>query len=254
MAVDTEHPGDLGRYLPFEIEERDRELVEFAAALGVEDRGAGVEEQLGLEHEAVAYDPDIGPCPENLPQLAEKVGAIARQFLHALGQRYIEPLAQVGDAGLRLLVALFRRVEGLLDRRQLAAQRRDLLIEDFDLGQRPRTDAFLGVESAGERVDPVLRFRDDALYRVRIGAGALGGRLEAVAFALDTGKVRTQPSDLLLHVDFAGLFQRQQVGELGDLRVEANQRRIFARHLLRQEELHHHENREQEDGGEDKRR
>src|SRR5712671_7325155 len=206
MAVDTEHPGDFGRYLLFEIEQRDRELLEFAAALGVEDRGAGVEKQLGLEHEAVADDPDVGPRPQNLPQLAKKVGAIARQFLHPLGQRYIEPLAQVGDAGLGLLVAFFRRVEGRLERRQLAAQRRDLLIEDFDLGERPRTDAFLGVESAGERADPVLRFRDDALYRVRVGAGARDGRLEAVAFALDAREARTQPGDLLLHVDFAGLF------------------------------------------------
>src|SRR5258707_11398653 len=209
MPVDAEHPGDFGRYLTFEIEQRDRELFEFAAALGVEDRGAGVEEHLGLEHEAVADDPDVGPCPQNLPQLAKKVGAIARQFLYPLGQRYIEPLAEVGDAGLGLLVAFFRRVERLLDRRQLAAQRRDLLIEDFDLGQRPRTDVFLGVESTSERADPVLRFCDDALYRVRIGAGAFDARLEAVAFALDAREVRTQAGDLLLHVDFAGLFQRQ---------------------------------------------
>src|SRR5262249_29886613 len=113
----------------------------------------------------------------------KKVGAIARQFLHPLGQRHIEPLAEVGDAGLRLLVALFRGVESLLERRQLAAQRRNLLIEDFDLGERPRTDVLLGVDSAGERADPVLRFRDDALYGV--GAGPLDGRFEAITFALD---------------------------------------------------------------------
>ncbi len=83
------------------------------------------------------------------------------------------------------------------------------MIEDFDLGERPRTDVFLGVEGTGERADAVLRFRDEALYRVRIGAGAFDARLEAVALALDAGEVRTQPGDLLLHVDFAGLFQRQ---------------------------------------------
>src|SRR5258708_12940170 len=107
MPVDTEHPGDFARYLPFEIEQRDRELFEFAAALGVEDRGAGVEEQLGLEHEAVADDPDVGPCPQNLPQLAKEVGAIARQFLHPLGERNIEPLAQVANAHLAHLSPLF---------------------------------------------------------------------------------------------------------------------------------------------------
>src|SRR5262249_6130618 len=119
MSVDTEHPRDFGRYLLFEIEEGDRELVEFAAALGVEDRRAGVEEQLGLEYEAVAHHPDIGACPENLAKLAKKVGAIARQFLHPLRQGYIEPLAEVGDLALGLLVALFRGVERLLERRQL---------------------------------------------------------------------------------------------------------------------------------------
>src|SRR5215470_952299 len=117
MPVNAEHPGDFARYLLFQIEERDRELVELAAALGVEDRGAGVEEQLGLEHEAVADDPDVRPCAENLPELAKKVRTIARQFLHPLGERNIEPLAEVGDAGLRLLVALFRRIEGLLEGR-----------------------------------------------------------------------------------------------------------------------------------------
>ena len=43
------------------------------------------------------------------------------------------------------------------ERGELAAQRRDLLVEDLDLGQRPGAHAFLAVERAGERGDPALR-------------------------------------------------------------------------------------------------
>ena len=50
------------------------------------------------------------------------------------------------------------------------------------------------------------------------------------------------------------LFQRQQVGQLRDLRVEPLQRRVLAGDFLLQEELHHDEHREQEDDAEDQRR
>src|SRR5207248_1334684 len=126
-------------YLLVELEQRAGECIELGAALWLVESGlAGVEEYLGLEHEAVADDTDIGPVAEDGAQPAEEVGAIARQLLYALRQRHVQPLAEIGDAGLRLLVLLLRRVERLLERRELAAQRRDLLIEHLDLRQGAR--------------------------------------------------------------------------------------------------------------------
>ena len=84
---------------------------------------AGVEEQFGLEHEAVADDADVRPVAENFAQAAEEVGAVARQFLHALRQREIEPLAEIGDPGLRFLVLLLGDIERAFERGELAAQR-----------------------------------------------------------------------------------------------------------------------------------
>src|SRR5215470_8018936 len=127
VPIDAEYPGDFGRDLLFEIEERDRELIKLAAALSIQNRRTGVEEQLRLEHETIAHHPDVRPRSENFSQLAEEVGAIARQLLHPLGQRHIEPLTEVSDAGLRVFIAFFRGVESLLEGCQLAAQGRDLL-------------------------------------------------------------------------------------------------------------------------------
>src|SRR5262245_22297137 len=50
MAVDTQYPGDLARYLLFELEQRAREPVELGPAFGLVERGlAGVEEHPGLD-------------------------------------------------------------------------------------------------------------------------------------------------------------------------------------------------------------
>ena len=122
-----------------ELDQRAGELVELGAALGLVERGlAGIEEHLGLEHEAVADDADVGPVAENGAQPPEEVGAVARQFLHPLRQRHVEPLAEIGDAGLQFLVLLLGRIERLFERGELAAQRRDLLVEHLDLRQRAR--------------------------------------------------------------------------------------------------------------------
>ena len=85
---------------------------------------AEFEQHRGFEHEAVADDADVGPRAENLAQAAEEVGAVARELLHLLRQRDVEPLAEIGDLGLRFAVGGLRGVERLLDRRELLAQAR----------------------------------------------------------------------------------------------------------------------------------
>jgi hypothetical protein len=51
-----------------------------------------------LQHEAVADHADIRAVAENFAQPAEEVGAVARQLLHALRQRHVQPLAELGEA------------------------------------------------------------------------------------------------------------------------------------------------------------
>ena len=63
-----------------------------------------------------------------------------------MGERHVEPLAEIGDAQLRRLFFALRSAEGVFERRDLAAQRADLLIENFDLRHRTRGGLLLGVD------------------------------------------------------------------------------------------------------------
>ncbi len=57
---------------------------------GTRQIGAARREQhFGLEHEAVADNPDVGPVAKNLSQTAEELGAITGQFLDLAGQRKV---------------------------------------------------------------------------------------------------------------------------------------------------------------------
>ncbi len=128
--------------------QRARHFVDLAAAFGLQVGLAGVEEHFRLQHEAVADDAHVGPVAEDLAQLAEEVGAVLGQLLHLLRQRHVEALAEVGDLGLRVLDVLLGGIERLLERGELAAQRGDLLVEDFDLRQRLGGELLLAFELA----------------------------------------------------------------------------------------------------------
>ena len=148
---------------------------------------------------------------------------------------------------LRFLVALLGDFERLLERAELAAQRRDLLVEHLDLRQRAQRDALLGVELGRQLGDLALRGRGAA-------AQSFVESPVAVALAFARGEAGAQLRDLLFERELAGLFEREQVGELRDARGQPLQRGVLAGHLLRQHELHDHEHAEQEDDAEDQRR
>jgi len=59
----------------------------------------GVEEHFRLEHKAVTHDAHVGTIAQDGAQPAEEVRAIARELLHPLRQRDIQPLAKVGNGG-----------------------------------------------------------------------------------------------------------------------------------------------------------
>src|SRR6185312_15805247 len=196
------------------------------------------EEHLRLEDEAVADDADIRTIAENVAQLAEEIRAVARQFLHALRQRDVQTLAEVGDVQLRVLLLFLGDIERAFERGDLAAQRADLLIENLDLRNGARGRRLLDV-------DLRIKLANFGLAGILARLRAFGGAAHPVALAFDGGERGAQLRDLGLQTGFAGPLQRQELGEARDLRGQAGERRVLAGDLLRQKELRHHEHGEQ---------
>ena len=152
----SEHPVKLLRDAAFQVLKRGCELVELRIACRIQLRGAALEKDLGLKHEAVANHLDVVPLAQRFFQLAEEVGPVLRKLLHALGECHVEPLPEVGDLRLRCLIALVGVAERVLQRGELLAQRDDLLVQQFDLSQRLRRDAALLVKLFGDGGNPHL--------------------------------------------------------------------------------------------------
>src|SRR5205814_10489792 len=110
--------------------------VELGASTLLKNSLAGIEENFRLEHETIADNADVRTIAEDRTQAAEKFRTEAGQFLHTLRQREVEALPEIGDARLRFLVLAFGGFERAFERGELAAQRGDLLIEQFDLRHR----------------------------------------------------------------------------------------------------------------------
>ena len=97
VAVDLEHPGQLGRDLADDLLERAGQLGQLVAAARLDVGRAAGEQHLRLEHEPVADDPHVLAVAQGPPQLAEELRAVLRQLLDLAGQRDVEPLAEFGD-------------------------------------------------------------------------------------------------------------------------------------------------------------
>src|SRR5215468_9820808 len=104
VAVDPQNPGDVGWYLPFQLKQSIRHLVELGAALRLEIGLAGVKKHFGLQHKSIADHPDVGAVAEDLAKLAEEIRTVTFQLVHPIGQFEIEALAKLRDAALRVLV------------------------------------------------------------------------------------------------------------------------------------------------------
>lgn len=176
---------------------------------------------------------------ERLPRICrrrpKKVRAVAGQFLHPLGQGHVQAAAEIGDPGLALPVPGLRGGERVLQRRELLAHRRDLLVQELDLGQGPVGRALLGLELAPEIARLALR--------------ALVGRqrvLQAPPLRLRFLQVGPERGGRLLQGAPPGAFEGEEVGQFGDLPVEPAQHRVAPGDFLRQEELPGDEDRQQE--------
>ncbi len=130
---------------------------------------------------------------------------------------------------------------------KLAAQRADLLVQHLDLRQRARRDLLFGIQRLVEFAG--------AAGGVVAGAGeAVIEALDPVALGFGGGEAGAHLRQLVVEIELAEFFQRQQVVQLRQLGVERLQRLVLAGDFLRQEELHHQEHRQQEHDREHQRR
>ena len=113
-------------------------MVKFRASFPAQHRGAAVKKELGLEYEAIADPPDIRVVAKDLVQLAEKFRTVTQQFLHALRQRHVQTLPEIGDA-----VADDRRLGARLDSRGRLHGRADQACADLELGPLVTANACL---------------------------------------------------------------------------------------------------------------
>ena len=128
-------------------------------------------------------------------------------------QGHIEARPKVGNARLRLLVPRLRRIQRLLNRRKLTAQRSNLLVENIDLRGGTGGDIALGIEG-------LLAFGKAAVHSGRIIRTRIQQSLKMLFFldifverGADTGQI-------VLGVIFQHPFQRQELRQFINLLVE----------------------------------
>ena len=113
------------------------------------------------------------------------------------------------------MLRLSEAFERLFQRAELAAERGDLLVQKLDLRQRALAHLLLGLRGRlrAPRCGPTPRLRPRRSLSSR---PCRRSRSPSVV-----GEVRLQAGERLLQVARARLLQRQKLGQLGDLRVQA---------------------------------
>jgi hypothetical protein len=116
--------------------------------------------------EAVADDAHVAAVAERLADLAEELGAVARQLLDLAGEREVEPPAEIDDLRLLFLGLEVGGVERGLEPAELLLQRVDLPRQQVDARLRVGAELALGGERGGaaralrlERLRPRLELR-----------------------------------------------------------------------------------------------
>ena len=237
VAVDAQHPRQVLRNPGRDLVQGPRQLGELPLARFAELGRAGLEQDLRLEHEAVADDAHVLTVAEHLAQPAEELRTVARQLLHLGGERDVQAPAKVGDLDLLLLVRGLGHLQRGRQIGELLAQRHDLAVEQQELRLGRVGQLFLlahvgfGFRQLGHEVvvqglqdgdvlelglDFLLVGIDDLVGVLQLLAdlGAFGlGRPQApgqvVAQLLQDGQLRELHLDLLLVDldDLVGVFQ-----------------------------------------------
>ena len=210
----------------------------------VEHGIAGVEQDFGLEHEAVADDPHAGPVAEDVAQTSEEIRTVARKLLHLLRERDVQPVAEIGDARLGILVARSRRPTSASS--IAASWRRRAAICWFRISTCANARCETCFCARPVRSRPSL---------ARAPAPAAAPLADEVAVRRRSLSCRAAssvaPSEAMLASAFAplALLERKQRSQFLDLPVELGEDRVLAGHVARQEELRDREDGDEEDEG-----
>ena len=279
MAVDAQNPIDVVGDLGGEIAQGGGEADDLLAAGPGHLRRARREQHFRLEDETVADDADVGAVAEHVAQTAEKLGAVARQFLDFAGERQVEAATEIDDLHVLFFGFGLGGGERLFDAGHLLAQRGNLVVKQLHLGLR--RDQFagrllglaglgreiasqlvalgahgfdlalqagdfgeLGLDSGAIRLDGlegVGQFLGDAVGLAGAAFGLRQPQRQAVALAGRFLQLIGELAERQAHVGAVLLFQRQQFRELGQLTLQACQRLIAARQHVGEEELAEHE-------------
>ncbi|MCW5585017.1 MAG: hypothetical protein KIS75_02715 [Chromatiales bacterium] len=210
-----------------QISQRDGKLGQFDASGRGQRGAAGIEQQLGRQHEAIADHAHRRVCAEHFTKAAKKVGSVLAQAVHLACECHVETFAEVVDLRGLLGFDLLRRRQRLADLLELATQVVELGVEQRDLGlcigAQP---ALFGdcpvtlIDQRRQRLDTDLALLQLALYEQRVLGLQRQFRLQglaAVAFGADFG-------DLV--VEFRG--------QLADVRLELRAQLAQAVHVLLQ--------------------
>src|SRR5262249_98865 len=156
------------------------------------------------------------PVAERLLELTEEVRTVARKLLHFLGKRHVQPLAEVCDPGLALLVLGLRGVERFLQGGKLKPERRELLVKHLDFGERVVGDLLLRIELGAERSGAVLG-------ALRLAAGLAEQPGEVLVLLVLLAKRRLERGELVLGRFLLRALERKKFGELRELPVQSRQ-------------------------------
>ena len=121
----------------------------------------------------------------------------------------------------------------------LPAQRGKLLVEKLDLGQRLRGNLLFLVERGAQPGDRRAGAR--ALLAFAFEQQRKAGRFRLLGL-----EIIAQRREIELELGLGRFLERQQFGQLGDLRAQLAERAVLSGDLARQQELRHDEHREQE--------
>ena len=212
-------PVDVRRDLPLEFDEGRGDAVELAAGLAPQRRLAAWKKHLRLEDEAVADDAHVLPVAEDLAQAPEEVGAVAGELLHRCASATLRRLPR---SAMRAWLSGrgSRSRERLLEGRELPAHGGDLLVQDLDLIERAARRLPFGVERRSSSAGPRLSRPPLSITPCRRALGLRGAER------------RLEPGEGLLRRAPARALERQKIGQLGDLAVEAVEHRVASGDLL----------------------
>ena len=148
VAVDAQHPVDVGRDQLDHFQQGLGQIGELRLALVVDVGRARGEQQFRLEHEAVALDPDARLVADDLAQPAEEFRARAVELLHLAGQGGVEALAEIGDLNVLIDVFFLAGFERGIELGHLGLERLELLVQQRGLGAGRSRDVLLGGQLA----------------------------------------------------------------------------------------------------------